>query len=559
MPSLRKLRPSSYTRSIPPTSSLLRYSSREIRSLVSMPRASWNVVNGRAFAPPATVCSIGPSTSTKPRSWRTSRSARRRAARAARYRRGVSSAIRWRYRRRCWRSGSLRPCHFSGSGRSDFVSIAQRSTKMDSSPRRVVPTSPIAAMMSPRSTSSRRAKPRSSRSAWLQTSWMSPLPSRSVRNFSFPMSRFRTTRPATATVSPSLRSGGRLAKRSRSAEVATGWSTPSASRRLIANALSPSRSKDPRRARRTSSSRDRPPTSPCSVIHVLPVNQPEALQCQEGLMMVDRPAVRDHHRGKPSRGDRRRAAQLVPDPIDDAVDLAGRPEHKSRLDRLHRVLPDHRRRSLQLDAGEAGGTLHQRGRRDLQAGGDHPTEELAVFGDDVEVRAGPEVDDDRRTTEARVGRERVDDPVRTDLARIVRQDRDTRLRARTDDQRLGREVTGGHLAELLGDVGDDRRHAQSGELLERQSPMLEESGEHERELVRGTLRLGGETPSVHQLGAVEDPEHCFRVADIGGEQHRGLQAQVVRSWEGRSIVAHGPGGDNSVSFLRRREEAAGCR
>ena len=54
-----------------------------------------------------------------------------------------SSAIRCRYRRRCCRSGSCSPCHFSGSGRSAFVSIAHRSAKTLISPLRVVPTRPV--------------------------------------------------------------------------------------------------------------------------------------------------------------------------------------------------------------------------------------------------------------------------------------------------------------------------------------------------------------------------------------------------------------------------------
>ena len=79
--------------------------------------------------------------------------------------------------------------------------------------------------------------------------------------------------------------------------------------------------------------------------------------------------------------------------------------------------------------------------------------------------------------------------------------------------------------------------------------MLEQPGEDEGELVGGALRLRGQAPRVRELGAVEDPEHGLRVADVGGEQHRGLPAQVVRSMEGRSIVAHRPGGDNPRSAV----------
>ena len=192
-------------------------------------------------------------------------------------------------------------------------------------------------------------------------------------------------------------------------------------------------------------------------------------------------------------------AQVLADPFDDPVDLAGRAEDEARLDRLDGVLADHRRRRFELDAGEPRGALHQRCRGDLETGGDHSAEELAVLGDDVEVGAGAEVDHDRGAAEARVGRERIDDPVGSDLARIVGEDRDAGLRPRTHHQRLEREIPSGHLAELLRDVGHDRRDAQAGELLERQPSMLEQSAEDERELVRGALRLGGEPPCVREL------------------------------------------------------------
>ena len=88
-------------------------------------------------------------------------------------------------------------------------------------------------------------------------------------------------------------------------------------------------------------------------------------------------------------------------------------------------------------------------RDDLEARRDHASQELALVGDDVEVRAGAEVDDDRGTAEAREGGQRVDDPVGADLARVVREDETPVLVPGPDDQRLEREVAAGHLAELL--------------------------------------------------------------------------------------------------------------
>src|SRR4029450_4469293 len=67
MPSLRNIRPSSNTRSTPPTSSRFRYSSLATRRYRSVSRALWWVTNGRARAPPGTGLRIGVSTSRKPR------------------------------------------------------------------------------------------------------------------------------------------------------------------------------------------------------------------------------------------------------------------------------------------------------------------------------------------------------------------------------------------------------------------------------------------------------------------------------------------------------------
>src|SRR5687767_11126583 len=240
--------------------------------------------------------------------------------------------------------------------------------------------------MSPRSTSSRSANGSGSSSAWLQTSWRSPLPSRSVRNFSFPMSRFRTTRPATVTVSSALWSGGRSPYRSRRSAVAAGSSTPSASSSVSANARSPSRSSDARRALRTSSSREGPLVSAGSVIHVLLVDQSQTFEGQERLVVIDRAAVRDDHRRQPAGRDRGGATELAPDPVDDPVDLARRAEHEPGLDRLDRVLADHGCRGPHLDAGEPRRAPDQRLCGDLQTGRDDPAEELAVFRNDVEVR-----------------------------------------------------------------------------------------------------------------------------------------------------------------------------
>ena len=63
MPSFLKLRLISNTRSTPPTTRRLRYSSGAMRRYRSMSSALWCVLNGRATAPPGIGCIIGVSTS----------------------------------------------------------------------------------------------------------------------------------------------------------------------------------------------------------------------------------------------------------------------------------------------------------------------------------------------------------------------------------------------------------------------------------------------------------------------------------------------------------------
>ena len=76
IPSFRNERLISYTRSSPPTTSRLRYSSGAMRRYSGMSRALWWVTNGRAVAPPGMGCIIGVSTSRKPRASRNDRISR---------------------------------------------------------------------------------------------------------------------------------------------------------------------------------------------------------------------------------------------------------------------------------------------------------------------------------------------------------------------------------------------------------------------------------------------------------------------------------------------------
>ena len=100
-------------------------------------------------------------------------------------------------------SGSVRPLCFSGSGRRDFAESIHEVAETDSSPLRLVITSPVMDTKSPMSTMCfhwvSAASPTSARDS---ITCRSPDPSRSVAKQSLPPSRLSITRPTTLTVVP---------------------------------------------------------------------------------------------------------------------------------------------------------------------------------------------------------------------------------------------------------------------------------------------------------------------------------------------------------------------
>src|SRR5215216_7214723 len=202
MPSLRNIRPSSNTRSTPPTSRRLRYSSLATLRKRSVSRALWWVTNGRARAPPGTGLRIGVSTSRKSRasidsrSERTTRERSRMAATAA----GLTarSSSRWRERT----STSVRPFHLSGRGRRALPSRNTSVALTDSSPLRVLMTGPWTPTHSPTSRSSTTSNWSAPRAPTASMTWSSWPSWRRVQKARRPMARLSTIRPATRTTSP---------------------------------------------------------------------------------------------------------------------------------------------------------------------------------------------------------------------------------------------------------------------------------------------------------------------------------------------------------------------
>mmetsp|Transcript_26568 Transcript_26568/g.67636 ORF Transcript_26568/g.67636 Transcript_26568/m.67636 type:complete len:216 (-) Transcript_26568:325-972(-) len=208
------MRPSSNTRSNPPTTIRFRCSSVAMRSVRLRCSVLWYVTNGRASAPPATDSSTGVSTSRNPLSSKHRRMVDTMRERARNVRRVSSVTIMSTYRCLYRFSTSVRPCHLSGSGSSDLVSTSSLVAATLSSPFSVRFTPPCAPTMSPTSTCvlrrSNAPSPHAPSSAAASTySWIWPLSSRRDRNASLPITRLAITRPATATLtSPSATAPG---------------------------------------------------------------------------------------------------------------------------------------------------------------------------------------------------------------------------------------------------------------------------------------------------------------------------------------------------------------
>src|SRR4051812_47495363 len=192
-----------------------------------------------------------------------------------------------------------------------------------------------------------------------------------------------------------------------------------------------------------------------SVARTLPVvafeDQTEPDQREVRFVLGDGLALGEDEWGESAgRDDDRVSAELVGDPADDAVDLAGEAEDDPGLQRLDRRLADDRAWPDQLDLEQASRSVGQGVDGDLDPRRERTAEELALVTDDVEVGRRTEVDDDRRPAVQRVRRQGVHDAVRPDLARVVVEDRDTGANTRLDDDGGVIRVEGGEdPAQLL--------------------------------------------------------------------------------------------------------------
>src|SRR5215211_8603400 len=116
--------------------------------------------------------------------------------------------------------------------------------------------------------------------------------------------------------------------------------------------------------------------------------------------------------------------ELHADALDDPIHLAREAVDEPGLEGGDRRLSDHGLGLDEVDLGQTGCAREERVHGDFDAGREDTTDVLPLRRDGVEVRRGPEVDDDAGRAVAFSGSYRIGDPVRADLARIVVEDGD---------------------------------------------------------------------------------------------------------------------------------------
>ena len=126
---------------------------------------------------------------------------------------------------------------------------------------------------------------------------------------------------------------------------------------------------------------------------------------------------------------------------------------------MHGVGADGVGRPAQLDARQLAGRSDERLERENQARGDGATDVRALGAHQVEVRAGAQVDHDRRTAELDLRRQRIGEPIRAGLGGAVDLDLQDPLQAAgVNDERCLAGFRADHAREGRGQGRDHARH-----------------------------------------------------------------------------------------------------
>src|SRR3954453_10278061 len=233
---------------------------------------------------------------------------------------------------------------------------------------------------------------------------------------------------------------------------------------------------------------------------VASMDETQTLEGQQVVHAIDGVREGHDHVREATGGDRRRVgAELRAQAADDPVDLARIAVDDAVADRVARALADEGLGRDELDPRQARRPRGERLERDLDARGDERAEQRAIARDDVVGDRRAEVDDDAGVLHPLVGRDRVDEPVGAELARIVDPDRHPRPPPRADDEQFAPEVPPADLAPLDREGGHGRGDDRRVEVGELEPPQAEQAGQLARQLVRGLVADRPEAPVLDEL------------------------------------------------------------
>ena len=170
--------------------------------------------------------------------------------------------------------------------------------------------------------------------------------------------------------------------------------------------------------------------------------------------------------------------------------------------------------------------------------------------------------------DARVGRDRVDEAVGADLARVVGADRHAELDPGPDEQQATVEISLVQPDPLLVLLRHDRGDDRAVDLLERQPAQAQQRGDADRQLVGGGRSRRREAEVLHELLAAEHAEVGLGVADVDCQEHGpGLSQSSPKRVTRWSLIAvsarssssrSGGCSSSSGSRTKRRFTSSGC-
>ena len=242
--------------------------------------------------------------------------------------------------------------------------------------------------------------------------------------------------------------------------------------------------------------------------------------------MLDRRAVaRDQRRPTAGRDDVDRPVRppfgfhLLGDPGHEPADEVGVAEVDSRPHALDSRGSDRLLRPRNVDARQSRRPPRQGVGSDTDARGDGATEVSAIGVDGVARRCRAEVNDDRRDAVELSRRHGVHDPVGSDVARRLVEDRHVFDELRRHEERLDAEVLSAESREGSFERRHDRRDHDPFDRARVDALQVEERAGEDAELVDRARPVGGETPVGAKLFAVENPHQDLGIADVEGEEH----------------------------------------